>query len=49
VDSVLRDGAARARAMARPVVDAAYRGIGLLPAPAEETVAAGTGTVGLAR
>ena len=32
VDGVLREGAARARGMARPVVDAAYRAIGLLPA-----------------
>jgi tryptophanyl-tRNA synthetase len=32
VDGVLREGAARARAMARPTVDAAYRAIGLLPA-----------------
>jgi tryptophanyl-tRNA synthetase len=31
VDGVLRTGAERARAMARPVVDAAYRAIGLLP------------------
>ncbi|WP_062651097.1 tryptophan--tRNA ligase [Streptomyces maremycinicus] len=38
VDEVLRDGAARARAMARPVVDSAYRAIGLLP-PATEPVA----------
>lgn len=38
VDSVLRAGAARARAMARPVVDAAYRAIGLLPASAEDAV-----------
>ncbi|MFE0673337.1 tryptophan--tRNA ligase [Streptomyces sp. NPDC058867] len=34
VEGVLRDGAERARAMARPVVDAAYRAIGLLPAAA---------------
>ncbi|MEU2793149.1 tryptophan--tRNA ligase [Streptomyces sp. NPDC007100] len=32
VDSVLRDGAERARAMARPRVDAAYQAVGLLPA-----------------
>ncbi|MET7618516.1 tryptophan--tRNA ligase [Streptomyces sp. NPDC005408] len=32
VDDVLRKGAERARAMARPRVDAAYRAIGLLPA-----------------
>ncbi|MFE6282308.1 tryptophan--tRNA ligase [Streptomyces sp. NPDC057877] len=31
VEGVLRDGAERARAMARPRVDAAYRAIGLLP------------------
>ncbi|MFI1097886.1 tryptophan--tRNA ligase [Streptomyces sp. NPDC020917] len=31
VDGVLRDGAARARALARPTVDRAYRAIGLLP------------------
>ncbi|MCQ4203455.1 tryptophan--tRNA ligase [Streptomyces sp. NPDC058783] len=31
VEHVLREGAERARAMARPTVDAAYRGIGLLP------------------
>ncbi|AIR99776.1 tryptophan--tRNA ligase [Streptomyces glaucescens] len=41
VDGVLRDGADRARAMARPTVDAAYRAIGLLPAPAEARSAAG--------
>ncbi|MEU8758427.1 tryptophan--tRNA ligase [Streptomyces sp. NPDC048659] len=32
VDGVLRAGAERARGMARPVVDAAYRAVGLLPA-----------------
>ncbi|MET9804132.1 tryptophan--tRNA ligase [Streptomyces sp. NPDC006368] len=32
VDAVLREGAERARGMARPVVDRAYRAIGLLPA-----------------
>jgi tryptophanyl-tRNA synthetase len=32
VDRVLREGAERARRMARPRVDAAYRAIGLLPA-----------------
>ncbi|MFI0743457.1 tryptophan--tRNA ligase [Streptomyces sp. NPDC021100] len=32
VDGVLRDGAHRARELARPTVDAAYRAIGLLPA-----------------
>jgi tryptophanyl-tRNA synthetase len=31
VDGVLREGAAAARAIARPTVDAAYRAIGLLP------------------
>ncbi|WP_031050350.1 tryptophan--tRNA ligase [Streptomyces sp. NRRL F-5650] len=31
VEGVLEDGARKARAMARPTVDAAYRGIGLLP------------------
>ncbi|WP_328915346.1 MULTISPECIES: tryptophan--tRNA ligase [unclassified Streptomyces] len=31
LDGVLREGAARARALARPTVDAAYRAIGLLP------------------
>ncbi|MFJ4987821.1 tryptophan--tRNA ligase [Streptomyces sp. NPDC088732] len=31
VDAVLRTGAERARALARPTVDAAYRAIGLLP------------------
>jgi tryptophanyl-tRNA synthetase len=35
VEGVLRDGAEKARAMARPVVDAAYRAIGLLPAVTE--------------
>ncbi|MDH6608179.1 tryptophanyl-tRNA synthetase [Streptomyces sp. SAI-208] len=37
VEGVLRDGAERARAMARPTVDAAYRAIGLLPAPSDTT------------
>lgn len=32
IDEVLRKGADRARGMARPTVDAAYRAIGLLPA-----------------
>ncbi|MER7818285.1 tryptophan--tRNA ligase [Streptomyces sp. NPDC096153] len=32
VDEVLRAGAARARSLARPLVDRAYRAIGLLPA-----------------
>ncbi|MFD7458520.1 MULTISPECIES: tryptophan--tRNA ligase [unclassified Streptomyces] len=35
VEGVLRDGAERARAMARPTVDAAYRAIGLLPASSD--------------
>ncbi|MGW0185066.1 tryptophan--tRNA ligase [Streptomyces sp. NPDC003362] len=35
VEGVLRDGAERARAMARPTVDAAYRAIGLLPAASD--------------
>ncbi|MFF4588152.1 tryptophan--tRNA ligase [Streptomyces sp. NPDC001388] len=40
VEGVLRDGAGRAREMARPVVDAAYRAIGLLPsAEVAESVA----------
>ncbi len=34
VEGVLRDGAERARAMARPTVDAAYRAVGLLPVSA---------------
>jgi tryptophanyl-tRNA synthetase len=37
VEGVLRGGAEKARAMARPTVDAAYRAIGLLP-PAADTV-----------
>ncbi|MFF9494354.1 tryptophan--tRNA ligase [Streptomyces flaveolus] len=37
VEAVLRDGAEKARAMARPTVDAAYRAIGLLP-PVADTV-----------
>ncbi|MEU6986946.1 tryptophan--tRNA ligase [Streptomyces sp. NPDC046324] len=32
VDQVLRDGAERARGMARPLVDRAYRAVGLMPA-----------------
>ncbi|MFF1422687.1 tryptophan--tRNA ligase [Streptomyces sp. NPDC058280] len=32
VDGVLKEGAERARGMARPVVDTAYRAVGLLPA-----------------
>ncbi|WP_181797858.1 tryptophan--tRNA ligase [Streptomyces sp. WELS2] len=35
VEGVLRDGAEKARALARPTVDAAYRAIGLLPPVAE--------------
>ncbi|MFD7132059.1 tryptophan--tRNA ligase [Streptomyces sp. NPDC059894] len=35
VEGVLREGARKARAMARPVVDAAYRAIGLLPPVAD--------------
>ncbi|MFF3377941.1 tryptophan--tRNA ligase [Streptomyces sp. NPDC002680] len=41
VEGVLRDGAERARAMARPTVDAAYRAIGLLPAASGAVVSAG--------
>ncbi|MFE7442530.1 tryptophan--tRNA ligase [Streptomyces chartreusis] len=41
VEGVLRDGAERARAMARPTVDAAYRAIGLLPAVAPATADTG--------
>ncbi|WP_405870430.1 tryptophan--tRNA ligase [Streptomyces sp. NBC_00005] len=44
VEGVLRDGAEKARAMARPTVDAAYRAIGLLPA-ASDTEAVDTGAV----
>ncbi|MER6346088.1 tryptophan--tRNA ligase [Streptomyces sp. NPDC001595] len=43
VEGVLRDGAERARAMARPTVDAAYRAIGLLPAAADTETGAGAG------
>ncbi|MGW2614314.1 tryptophan--tRNA ligase [Streptomyces sp. NPDC001500] len=47
VERVLRDGAEKARAMARPVVDGAYRAIGLLPplteSAAESTAGAGAG------
>jgi tryptophanyl-tRNA synthetase len=32
VEGVLRDGAEKAREMAKPMVDSAYRAIGLLPA-----------------
>ncbi|MFE1456684.1 tryptophan--tRNA ligase [Streptomyces sp. NPDC058735] len=42
VEAVLRDGAERARRMARPTVDGAYRAIGLLPAVA---ATAGAGAV----
>ncbi|MEU1402645.1 tryptophan--tRNA ligase [Streptomyces sp. NPDC005728] len=35
VEGVLRDGAEKARAMARPTVDTAYRAIGLLPPVSE--------------
>ncbi|MEU9912643.1 tryptophan--tRNA ligase [Streptomyces sp. NPDC051001] len=38
VEGVLRDGAQKARAMARPTVDAAYGAIGLLPAAADISV-----------
>jgi tryptophanyl-tRNA synthetase len=44
VEGVLRDGAEKARAMARPTVDAAYRAIGLLPA-ASDTDASEAGVV----
>lgn len=40
VEGVLRDGAGKARAMARPTVDAAYRAIGLLPASSDTDTAA---------
>lgn len=40
VEGVLRDGAEKARAMARPTVDAAYRAIGLLPAVSDTGAAA---------
>jgi tryptophanyl-tRNA synthetase len=43
VEGVLRDGAERARAMARPTVDAAYRAIGLLPAASDIAVSAAAG------
>lgn len=43
VEGVLRDGAERARAMARPVVDGAYRAIGLLPAASEVGGGVGVG------
>ena len=38
LEGVLREGAERARGMARPTVDAAHRAIGLLPASVEEAV-----------
>ncbi|MBQ1000577.1 tryptophan--tRNA ligase [Streptomyces sp. RK62] len=41
VEGVLRDGAERARAMARPTVDAAYRAIGLLPTVEAEDAGVG--------
>ncbi|MGI5410316.1 tryptophan--tRNA ligase [Streptomyces chartreusis] len=41
VEGVLRDGAERARAMARPTVDAAYRAIGLMPAAVPATADTG--------
>ncbi|HEY8978971.1 MAG TPA: tryptophan--tRNA ligase, partial [Streptomyces sp.] len=41
VEEVLRDGARRARAMARPTVDGAYRAIGLLEPAPEVAVNAG--------
>jgi tryptophanyl-tRNA synthetase len=40
VEGVLRDGAEKARAMARPTVDTAYRAIGLLPAAPEPALSA---------
>ncbi|MGW4599075.1 tryptophan--tRNA ligase [Streptomyces sp. NPDC004457] len=40
VEGVLRDGAERARALARPTVDRAYRAIGLLPPVAEPSLSA---------
>jgi tryptophanyl-tRNA synthetase len=43
VEGVLRDGAERARAMARPTVDAAYSAIGLLPASSDTAGSADTG------
>ncbi|MFJ6738705.1 tryptophan--tRNA ligase [Streptomyces sp. NPDC091279] len=43
VERVLRDGAAKARALARPTVDAAYRAIGLLPPAVEAVSEAGVG------
>lgn len=40
VEGVLRDGAEKARALARPTVDTAYRAIGLLPPEAEPSLSA---------
>lgn len=40
VEEVLRDGAEKARALARPTVDAAYRAMGLLPPVAEPSPSA---------
>ncbi|MFJ4581304.1 tryptophan--tRNA ligase [Streptomyces echinatus] len=40
VEGVLRDGAEKARALARPMVDTAYRAIGLLPPVAEPSLSA---------
>ncbi|MEU7414957.1 MULTISPECIES: tryptophan--tRNA ligase [Streptomyces] len=40
VEGVLRDGAEKARALARPTVDRAYRAIGLLPPVAEPSLSA---------
>ncbi|MGW3358152.1 tryptophan--tRNA ligase [Streptomyces bungoensis] len=41
VEGVLRDGAEKARAMARPTVDTAYRAIGLLPPVQEPALSQG--------
>ncbi|MFC9932485.1 tryptophan--tRNA ligase [Streptomyces sp. NPDC127190] len=43
VEGVLRDGAEKARAMARPIVDTAYRAIGLLPPVTEPEAGAVAG------
>ncbi|WP_330348663.1 tryptophan--tRNA ligase [Streptomyces sp. NBC_00582] len=48
VEGVLRDGANKARERARPVVDAAYRAIGLLP-PASEAESVAGGVLNAAR
>ncbi|MFJ4524384.1 tryptophan--tRNA ligase [Streptomyces sp. NPDC088810] len=40
VEGVLRDGAEKARSLARPTVDTAYRAIGLLPPVAEPSLSA---------